>query len=279
MVSADGLSRDSLKTIAYVKFHPCERPFGIQIFGSDPIVMAKAAEMLADYAPDFIDINMGCPVKKVIKRNAGGALMRNPSLAATIVKAVRSGIGTASLLTVKFRSGWDVSSLNYNDFGSLMADSGADAVCLHPRTVKQGFSGTSNWQHIYILKRHLSIPVIGNGDITMVELALRMFRDTFCDSIMIGRGAVGKPWFFHQIKQALSGETEPAVTPRVIMDTIMDHIDLALEINPPEKVVREMRTHLCQYTKGLTDGSTLRDKLNHCHSITELQAHLTQYFA
>ncbi len=271
MVSADGLSRGSPKTHTYQNFRPLERPFGIQLFGSDPTVMAKAAEAAIGSEPDFIDINMGCPVRKVIKREAGGALMKNPILASSIVKAVRSAIGNSCLLTVKFRSGWDHANLNYADFGLMMENAGADAVCLHPRTVKQLFAGSSNWQHIYELKRRMSIPVIGNGDITTVELALSMFRDTLCDSIMIGRRAVGRPWIFSQIKCALAQEELLPITPAVMLQTILDHIDLALIDDPPQKVVREMKAHLCQYTEGLIGSAVLRDKLNHCSSISEMK--------
>jgi len=278
MVSADGLTRDSLKTYAYLRFRPIERPFGIQLFGSDPTIMARAAEYVLEHEPNFIDVNMGCPARKIINRGAGGSLMRNHALAASIVSEMKRSIGGRCPLTVKFRSGWDSASLNYYDFALYMQDAGADAVCLHPRTVKQAFSGTSNWQHIYEVKCALSIPVIGNGDITTVELVHRMMQETLCDSIMIGRCAVGKPWIFTQIKHSMHGQQSEDITAQDQLQTILEHIDHALEDKPPSKVAQEMRAHLCHYTKGLTGGAALRDKLNHSHSIEEMKALLHDFF-
>ena len=185
MVSADGLIRDSAKTIKFIGFDASERPFGIQIFGNDPLVMAKAARFLIPFQPDFIDINMGCPVKKVIRRGAGSALMQNPELAAKIVGEVSSALAGSIPLSVKFRSGWDSQNQNFLDFGLRMEDAGASFLCLHPRTTKQMFTGKSDWEHIRQLKLRLSIPLIGNGDIASPEDAGRMLQETACDGLMI----------------------------------------------------------------------------------------------
>ncbi len=270
MVSADGLTRDSAKTIRYVLFQDIERPFGVQIFGSNPLVMAKAAEFLLDFQPDFIDINMGCPVKKVIQRGAGSALMQNPDVAATIVREVKRCVGAKLPLSVKFRSGWDNNNLNYLAFGKLMQDSGADFLCLHPRTTKQMFSGLSNWEHIKVLKLALAVPLIGNGDVKTPEDALRMKQETNCDAVMIGRGALGRPWLFNQSKSMLISGSYPPLERVALRDVIVKHLDQAVQFKPEQVVVKEIRSHVCFYTKGLVGGAELRNKINHAESITEI---------
>ncbi len=279
MVSADGLTRDSAKTIKYIIFEDVERPFGIQIFGNDPLVMAKAAEFLLSYAPDFIDVNMGCPVKKVIRRGAGSALMQTPLLAESIVREIKRAIGNTIPLSVKFRSGTDANNINFLEFGKRMEDSGADFLCLHPRTVKQMFSGKSNWEHIKELKSSLSIPLIGNGDILCPEDAQKMLHETNCDGIMIGRGALGKPWLFSQIRQLLSNGNYNPVTHTSLLSTILKHIDYALRFKREAVVVKEMRSQLCFYTRGLLGAAELRNKINHTESISELIAILNKAFS
>jgi len=276
MVSADGLSRDSLKTIQYVHFDEVERPFGIQLFGSDPLVMARAAELCLDYKPDFIDINMGCPVKKVVKRGAGSALMKEPKRAWEIVSEVRSVLGDSCLLGVKFRSGWNPQSLNYIEFGKMMEDAGADFICLHARTQSQMFSGEADWAHISALKKELRIPLIGNGDVKSPEDAGRMITETACDSVMIGRGALGKPWIFSQSKQLWeSGDYKP-VTKSKLQETIFRFIDLSLKFKPERVVYKELRSQLCHYTKGLAGSAELRQQINRAESTDQIKELITQ---
>ncbi|MCB5261994.1 MAG: tRNA dihydrouridine synthase DusB [Candidatus Cloacimonetes bacterium] len=277
MVSADGLIRDQDKTLTYVTFSEEERPYSVQIFGSDPLVMAKAAAALLPFRPDFIDINMGCPVRKVVKRGAGSALMKDPALAAKIVRQVKSAIPDSVPLSVKFRSGWDLNSLNYLDFGLRMQDAGADLLCLHARTSSQVFSGLSNWEHIQILKQALSIPLIGNGDIDSPETAAKMLKDTSCDAIMIGRGALGRPWLFTQIKQFLKEGYYQPITKDQILSTALTHLDYALLYKEEYVVVREMRSQLCHYAKGMPGSKELREKINHSSSVDELRQHLRHW--
>lgn len=271
MVSADGLIRNAAKTLQYTVFEESERPFGIQIFGSDPRIMAQAAESLLPLKPDFIDINMGCPVKKVIRRGAGSALMKNPSLAEKIVKEVKKALQNCLPLSVKFRSGWDLRNLNYLDFGLMLQDSGADFLCLHPRTAVQMFSGISNWEHIKILKQNVSIPVIGNGDIKTPEDALNMQTETNCDGLMIGRGALGKPWLFNQCRQFLQTGTYNPITKQDILNTIILQIDKTLHYKQEYIAIRELRSQLCHYTKGILGGPELRNEINHAESTTALK--------
>ncbi len=271
MVSADGLIRDSAKTVKYIDFKSSERPFGIQIFGSDPLVLAKAAEFLVPYKPDFVDINMGCPVKKVVRRGAGSALMQTPEKAAVIVKEVKTALAGEIPLSVKFRSGWDSNSINYLDFGLLIQDSGADFVTLHPRTSRQMFGGLSNWEHIKALKAGLSIPVVGNGDIHSPEDALKMREETNCDGLMIGRGALGKPWIFSQCSEFLLTGSYTPITKNHLLETVLRHLDLALLYQREAVVVKEMRSQLCFYTKGQLGGAELRNQINHAESAAELR--------
>lgn len=279
MVSADGLIRDQDKTLNYVTFAEAERPYGVQIFGSDPAVMAKAAAALIPFNPDFIDINMGCPVKKVVKRGAGSALMKDPARAAEIVKQVKKAIPASLTLSVKFRSGWDSKSLNYLDFGLRMQDAGADILCLHPRTTSQVFSGHSNWEHIQKLKQAISIPLIGNGDVDSPESAAKMQRDTACDAIMIGRGALGRPWLFTQIKEYLKEGYYHPITKAQILSCTLTHLDYALLYKEEFVVVREMRSQLCHYAKGMPGSKELREKINHSSSVDELRQHLRQWLS
>jgi len=271
MVSADGLIRDSAKTAQYITFLDTERPFGIQIFGSEPYVMAKAAEFLIPYKPDFIDINMGCPVKKVVRRGAGSALMQTPEKAAVIVKEVQNALAGSIPFSVKFRSGWDNSSLNFLYFGLMMQDSGADFVTLHPRTSRQMFGGLSNWEHIKALKARLNIPVVGNGDLHSPEDAERMLNETRCDGLMIGRGALGKPWIFRQCREFLTSGSYTPITKNHLLETVVKHLELALQYQREAVVVKEMRSQLCFYTKGQLGGAELRNKINHAESAEELR--------
>jgi tRNA-dihydrouridine synthase B len=277
MVSADGLIRDRQKTLDYVLFSQRERPYGVQIFGSDPRVMAKAAEVLLPFKPDFIDINMGCPVKKVIKRGAGSALMQNPDLAAAIVREVKKVCSGIVPLSVKFRSGWDSNTINYREFGLKMQDSGADILCLHPRTTKQMFGGVSNWEHIKILKQELRIPLIGNGDVTSPESAEKILQETACDAIMIGRGALGRPWLFSQIKEYFATGQYSPVTKDTLLETALQHMDNALQYKAERIVVREMRSQLCHYIKALPGSKEVREKINHAQSAEEIRDQLRNW--
>lgn len=278
MVSADGIIHHQRQTLAYLEFTKGERPFGAQLFGSDALIMAKAAEACLGYQPDFIDINMGCPVKKVTKRGAGGALMADLIKAVQIVREIRRALPPDFVVSVKFRSGTEINHLNYLDFGLAMQDAGADLLTLHPRTVKQVFSGVSNWEHIANLKSHVTIPVIGNGDIKSVDDAQKMQNETGCDYIMIGRGALGNPWLFYQIRQAQKDNNQREITGDQKLDSLLRHLDYALQVKPERLVVREIRSHLCFYTKGMSGGAILRNTINHTDSITELKKILTEAF-
>jgi tRNA-dihydrouridine synthase B len=208
MVSADGLVRKNPGTGRLIYFEESERPIGVQLFGSDVEIMACAAERLADRGFDLIDLNFGCPVKKVVKRNAGSALMRDPERLAQITEAVVRAVDLP--VTVKIRSGWCEEAINAVQVARMAQEAGAKAVAVHARTQKMGFAGRADWEIIAQVKAAVSIPVIGNGDIRTPQDARRMLDDTGCDLVMIGRGALGNPWIFRRTDGFLrTGECVP----------------------------------------------------------------------
>lgn len=263
MVSADGLYYNYDNSIEYALFDDFQRPYGIQLFGSDPEMMAKGAEIVTRLNPDFIDINMGCPVKKVVNRMAGSALMKDIDLAARITEAVKKiAYPKGILVTTKFRSGWDLEQINYVDFGLALESAGADALILHPRTRSQMFSGHSNWEHLKILKESIKIPLVGNGDVKSVQDAEELYSLTNCDSIMIGRGALGKPWIFNDIKEKINHSYQKIDKKEIILE----HYELALanaKNGDYLHAIREMRSHFSYYSKGIRGGSQLREEINH----------------
>ncbi len=259
MVSADGLIYNFKKTKKYIIYDLIEKPYGIQLFGDNPDIMKKAAELVMQFDPDFIDINMGCPVKKVVNRNSGSALMRNIVLAQNIVYKVKEVTTRYNIpLSVKFRSGWDNDSLNALEFSLAIQEAGADILIVHPRTKSQMFSGLSDWDVIKQVKNYAKIPVIGNGDIISKEKAQLIYDQTGCDSIMIGRGALGKPWLFNEII-ASQKNSEFKISSQDKLRIILDHIDLISQSENVNKQITEMRAHLAYYTKGFKNGSHARE--------------------
>ena len=260
MVSADGVKKNFEKFAHEVKFEDNERPFGIQLFGDNPEVMAKAAFLLSKLKPDFFDINMGCPVKKVVKRYAGSALMLKPELAEQIIKAVSSVLNDLGIpLTVKIRAGWDFDSINAVPFAQMAEASGAAAIIVHPRTRSQFFTGLSNWDIIKQVKEAVNVPVVGNGDINTTEDVVKMYEQTNCDSIMIGRGSLGKPWIFNKMKSTNHQYSEPEA--QYVFSIICEHIDKVLEHYKDPRALIPMRAHFAYYTKGYENGSKARQRI------------------
>ena len=267
MISSKALSFNDRRTRDMGTFLPDEHPVAAQIFGREPGDMAHAAAYLEDTGADIIDINMGCPVKKVIKSGSGVQLMREPELAASIARAVVNAVKTP--VTVKVRAGWSVKEMNYIPFCVALEAEGVDAVTLHPRTRTQGFTGRANWEYIGRLKEALSIPVIGSGDVNDADSAKQMLRATGCDAVMIGRGALGKPWIFREISGEI-GLTDGGVDTDFHKDLMRDHITLLLEHFPGKRSVGQLRKHLAWYTKGYPNGSSFRREINNLESSGEI---------
>jgi len=275
MVSVNGLVRDGRKSFELMRSCKEDRPLGVQIFGDDPELLAEGARLSGSYA-DLIDINMGCPVKKVVGSGAGSALLQSPEKVKAIVRSVRRA--TDLPLTVKIRSGWSHDSLNYLLVGRIAEDEGADAVTLHPRTKGQMFEGLSDWNHISDLKKSLRIPVLGSGDLFTAADVLRMLQQTGCDGLMLARGALGNPWLFSQSRALRSGVELPHVSPDEIFKVSMRHLELLVAAIGERFAVREMRKHLCWYARGLSGAAHFRGAVNRLESLAELEAAMREFF-
>lgn len=274
MISANGMIRDGRKTIQLLESHRDEEPLGIQLFGEDPQVLAHAAEMVAEYGA-LIDINMGCPVKKVVRNGGGSALLQQPQRIKAICRAVRKAY--SGPLTIKIRSGWDETSINYLEIGAIAQGEGINAITLHPRTRSQGFSGHSDWEHIARLKQMIDIPVFGSGDIFTPQDAQVMLSETSCDGVMIGRGGYGNPWLLQQIAQLLGGEdiTSPDQAERCRV--ALKHLEMHRRQFGDHKAALEMRKHLCWYARGQNGAGHYRATLQKVSEIEELKQ-LTKTF-
>ena len=271
-VSAEGIVRNSPRTASYLRFHDDERPIGVQIFGADPATMADAAALVTEtYAPDFVDINFGCPVKKVVKRNGGSGCLRDLDLVGRIVRAVDRA--TPLPVTAKIRSGFDEATRDPVAIGRVCQEAGARMVTLHPRTRADMYSGRARWDEIAALAEALDIPVIGNGDVRTGHDALRMKRETGCRGIMIARGSHGSPWLFRQSRAALDGRPvpgDPDVRDRFAI--CVRHAENAVAFEGDQhKAIRDFRKHLGWYTKGLPDGRRLRQRLFQVGDLAEVR--------
>ncbi|MBO5260840.1 MAG: tRNA dihydrouridine synthase DusB [Coprococcus sp.] len=269
MVSAKAIYYNNKNTKPLLAMDEKEKPFGLQLFGSDPYIMAEMAKKIEDNGYSFIDINMGCPVPKVVNNNEGSALMKDPVLVGRIVEAVSSAIKLP--LTIKIRSGFDEQHINAPEIAYIAQESGAAAVAVHGRTRMQYYQGHANWDVIAQVKQKVSIPVIGNGDITSAQDVLDMKKQTGCDSFMIGRGAKGNPWIFSEIKHFLLHGTVPK-RPDVheIKDMILRQARDMTRFKGEYTGIHEMRKHVAWYTAGLYDSARVRSMVNEVDSYTEL---------
>jgi len=276
MVSANGLHYGGTGTTDLLASTPDERPLGIQIFGAEPSLLADAARRVAPHG-DLIDINMGCPVKKVIRGGAGSALLQDPPRIAAILKEVRAAVNLP--LTIKIRSGWDNSTRNFLEVARIAEGEGVDAITLHPRTRSEGFGGHSDWDEIARLKSCIKLPVIGSGDLFTAADALEMFRRTGCDALMIGRGGYGNPWLIHDILAGLSGGPVPTPDAAERHRVAREHLALYLETFDRQRAVREMRKHLCWYTHGLPGSAQFRGEMNRIRDFDALTDLLETFFS
>ncbi len=261
MISCHGITYRQIKTLKMLHTTEEEHPVSFQLFGSDPNIMAEAASIMTEYGPTMIDINMGCPVKKVTRRGAGAALMSEPRLAEQIIKKVISA--THLPVTVKIRCGVNAKQLNGVDFARMAEQAGASAIAVHGRTWSQGFSGSADHTVLIEIKKSVAVPVIGNGDILSYNEGLKLMQDTGCDGVMIGRGALGNPWIF-------AGKNRPDSCDKIKV-TALEHLDLIEQFLPADRVLGYIKNHLSRYFKGLPGSSKIRQKIFSCRSVKELR--------
>jgi tRNA-dihydrouridine synthase B len=277
-LSAEGIRRENEATIAKLRFGDDERPIGVQIFGAEPEAMGEAARLVTDlFQPEFIDINFGCPVKKVVKRNGGSGCLRDLDLVQRVIRAVAAG--THLPVTVKIRSGWSEEMRDPVGIALRCQDAGARTLTLHARTRTQMYTGHARWEEIAAVTQALSIPVIGNGDIKTPQDAIRMREQTGCDAVMIGRGSFGQPWIFDQTKDIMAGRPmrpTPPVEERFAV--ALDHARMvqAYELDPKGAAI-EFRKHLGWYVKGLPCSADLRRQLYAVTSFAEVEGIFGEY--
>jgi nifR3 family TIM-barrel protein len=259
MISSHGLVYKSGKTEQLLESTPAEKPLSVQIFGSKPEIMADAARIVQDSGADILDINFGCSVKKILKSNSGSALMKDLALAGRIFKAVRAVIDIP--LTIKIRSGWEPSGQQALAVARLAEECGVDAIAVHPRTATQGFRGTADWSIIAAVKKAVTIPVIGNGDVTQPEDALQMLAETGCDGVMVGRAAIGNPKIFGQILTAHQGLSDQASDDSQRIEMMKEYLRDSVRYLGEEKACRMMRSRLCWFVKGMRNAGQFRNAI------------------
>jgi len=302
MVSSEGLVRGIDRTLEYAEYTEEERPISIQIFGGDPDRMADAARIVEGLGADIVDVNMGCPVPKIAKHNAGCSLMREPEHAATVVRAMSRAVTIP--VTVKMRAGWNQDEINAPALARMVQDAGAAAVAVHGRTAAQSYSGESDWSLIARVAGELSIPVFGSGDCVDVGQIVGHLRGTGVAGVLVGRGALRNPWIFTQTEAALNGQPPESPTLRERGEFLQDYIDLLLgervdeaqgfrhsapgqvPVEPPREargrerwVINKLRALGSWYTKGLEGGSQLRVAINSAQSIDQLRGIIAAHFS
>ncbi|MBI5370126.1 tRNA dihydrouridine synthase DusB [Candidatus Uhrbacteria bacterium] len=276
MVSAEAVVRGNEKTLNMTQIHPNERPIVQQLFGSDPDTMAEAARLIeAEHHPEGFDVNMGCPVYKIVHNFNGAALMKEPGLAIAIIKKMKAAITVP--LSIKIRAGWS-NPTECLDFAHVIEEAGADLITIHGRTKVQGYAGSSDWDRIAQVKQAVSIPVLANGDIHTAPLTLDALDQTGCDGVLIARGALGNPWIFNQIGDLLASRTPAAITLRERIETIKRHLAFHVEQYGPSGVVT-FRKHLSWYFRGIEGAKRFKERLHTTTTPGEVEDILDEMFA
>lgn len=270
MVSAKAIQYNNKNTKALLEIHPEELPVSLQLFGSDPDVISEIAKRIEELPFSILDINMGCPVPKIVKNGEGSALMKNPKLVYEIVRKTASAIQKP--VTVKIRKGFDDTCINAAEIAKIIEDAGGKAVAVHGRTREQYYSGKADWDIIRQVKEAVSIPVIGNGDVVSGESAIAIQKETGCDGVMIGRGAQGNPWIFSELLEyERTGKMPLRPSVEAIKKMMIRHAQLQMQYKGEYLGIREMRKHVSWYTSGLPNSAKLRDEINRVESYEELE--------
>ena len=277
MVSAKAIAYRNRNTRKLMQIDPAERPVSLQLFGSEPELMAEIAKEIEEEPFDILDINMGCPVPKIVGNGEGSALMRDPKLVEQIISKVAGAIKKP--VTVKIRKGFDDAHVNAVEIARIAEGSGAAAIAVHGRTREQYYSGKADWDIIRQVKEAVSIPVIGNGDVDSPRKARAMLQETGCDGVMVGRAARGNPWIFRQIREYLiNGREEPKPSLEEVRSMMLRHARMQVEYKGDYTGIREMRKHVSWYTAGLPHSARLRARINSVESLKELEEILTTGF-
>ena len=270
MVSAKAIQYNNKNTKALLEIHPEEEPVSLQLFGSDPEVISEVAKQIEELPFAILDINMGCPVPKIVRNGEGSALMNQPKLVHEIVSKTVKAIQKP--VTVKIRKGFNDESINAVEIAKIIEDAGGAAVAVHGRTREQYYSGKADWDIIRQVKEAISIPVIGNGDVTSGESALAMMRETGCDGVMIGRGAQGNPWIFSELREyEKTGQMPARPSNEELKEMMLRHARLQMQYKGDFLGIREMRKHVAWYTTGLPNSAKLRGEINAVESYEELE--------
>ncbi len=307
LISAKGLFHRNQRTLQYLTYDKeVEKPYSLQLFGGDEPAMAAAAVAAMEAGAQIIDINMGCPVKKVTKTGAGSALLCDPQRAASLLRAMRSAIGDAVPITAKIRSGWDANAINCVEMAKALEDAGCAALAMHARTRAQGYSGKADWSLIRMVKDSVRMPIIGNGDVVTVQDALDMKSQTGCDGVMIGRGALGNPWIFQALAEVslsrpagegLRVRVGNSPTPEERLSVLLRHLHahiefhvqisgttLTLNPSPAEReraimrAIHSFRPHLVWYSRGLVDASHFRERIMRIDGIAAVEDAIHEFF-
>lgn len=275
-ISVEGLTRDNPKSKRQMRFFAEERPFAVQIFGGQPERMRMAAEMAEEVGADILDVNCGCPAPKVVKHGGGSGLLRDHSRLETILKEIRKAIKIP--LTIKIRAGFYDHAINAVETARLAEACGVEHIALHGRTKEQGYKGRADWDLVRQIKENVSVPVSGSGDVVTVEDALARWRETNCDGILIGRGAMANPWIFRQVEDALKGREIYQPTLEDKRAALLEYFEMLREDMPEIPAIGKMKQLAGQFTRGLHGGALFRTTIYHSHSVAEILDRITEYF-
>lgn len=275
-ISVEGLTRSNPKAERQMRFYPDERPFALQIFGGQSERMRMAAEMAEEVGVDILDVNCGCPAPKVVKHGGGSGLLKDHERLEKILTEIRKAIKIP--LTIKIRAGYFDHTINAVETAKLAEGCGVEHIALHGRTKEQGYRGLANWDLVRQVKEVVAVPVSGSGDVTTIEQALSRFRETGCDGVLIGRGAMANPWIFRQIEETISGRKVFQPTLADKRSILLEYFDMLREDMPETPAINRMKQLAGQFTRGLTGGALFRTSIYHSHTVEEVLDRIEEYF-